>query len=669
MALELSFLWHMHQPSYEGRDGKLYMPWVFLHSIKDYYDMPWLLSLYPNLRATFNITPTLIEGIKVYEEFGYKRDIFLIAWIKEPKDLSQKERKNLLKICKSAQYETMVKPFDRFIELYTLEDYSSKELIELEVLFMLSWCGNYLRKDNQIVKELIKKQRGYTQSDKDKLLKELLEFIPTILRFYKELLNKDKIAISTTPYNHPILPLLIDMDNAIISNPKTLIPKEPLSLRDDAIKQIDRAIELYKETFGMMPMGFWPAEGAVDEKSLELYKQKGIKWVASDEEILFRSLKKRDKNLIYKRFEYDKLFIAFRDHSLSDKIGFSYRYMDEEESVAEFIRRVEDIGEGNVFVILDGENAWEFYKDNAFDFFNKLYKALSNSITIKTRTFDEVSKQNREKLPCLYPGSWIYGTFDTWVGHSEKNRAWELIYQTKRDISKVYDKLEDSKKELIDKHFLASECSDWFWWYGEDHYSSFLEDFDTLFRSHLIDIYKIAGINIPSVLLMPISKERRAKLSLIKPKFFLSPHINGRVDSFYEWLGCGIVDQSTFLSTMDGVKDMVKILYYAEDFDCFYFRFDVDVKSFLKNYKEIRVHIKEIKTDIILPVVKSYEKEGMKLACNEIVEFCVDKRYIGDKKSFHIQLQIINIMDDSEFVPLFGDLELSLDDYAKNWFI
>ena len=656
----------MHQPSYADKSGILQMPWVFLHSIKDYLDMPWLLSKYPNLKATFNLTPTLINQIKIYEKEGYKKDKFLSIWIKDVKALSCDERSYLIKICKSAQYDTMVKPFKRYDEIFHFKEYDKAALLDLEMLFILSWCGNYLRENDKTIQNLIQKGRYFTQNDKEELLERLLGFIPKILPFYKKLLQKNQISISTTPYNHPILPLLFDMENAKISNPDTTLPKEYISLENDAKKQVDMAIDLYEDLFGQKPIGFWPAEGAVDEKSLKYYREKGLKWVATDEAILYKSLKQNDKELKYNRYSYNDIFIGFRDHFLSDLIGFSYRYQESKTAAKDFVKRVEEKKEGStVFVIVDGENAWEFYKNNAKDFFMTLYGLLASSKDIKTLTFDEISSQKSKKLTHLHPGSWIYGNFDTWVGHSEKNRAWELLYQTKRDMLKC-DKSEDKE---IEEHFLSAECSDWYWWYGEDHFSDFLGEFDTLFRSHLIDIYQLCGLKVPAYLFLPINKEREIKLTLAKPKFEINVKIDGKKSSFYEWLGCGIVDESRVFSTMQGGGGVIKKLYYGENDSKIFLRLDGDIKKIVKDFKELKIHLKELKTIKTVPIKTTFKDKYIQMAIKDFIEISIDKKLCKDKKSINLQIELVDKMDNIEFIPMFGDIEVCDNEYEKNWFI
>jgi len=673
VSLKLSFLWHMHQPDYVDEKGIMYMPWVFLHGIKDYYDMPWLLSKFPKLKATFNLTPTLIRQIRLYEKHGYEKDRFLMLLHREVSTLNPEEKGYLVKICRSAPFETMVKPLERYAALYHKEHFEENELLDLEVLFLLSWCGNYLRQNSTVVQRLMPKETAYTQKDKEELLDTLLKFIPQILPFYGTLLQSGKISLSTTPYNHPILPLLIDMQTAAVSNPKTVLPKDPLSLEQDAHRQVDKAIELYTEVFGRKPTGLWPAEGAVDEKSLHLYRDSGIRWVATDEEILFRTLKNNEKNLSHQCYEYDTVFIAFRDHSLSDSIGFRYRYMSEEEAVKDFMGRLGEIGkqdpDANVFVIVDGENAWEFYRNNAMDFFLTLYDAVSKSRTVAMQSFDEAAEAKRQTLPSLHPGSWIYGTFDTWAGQSEKNRAWELIYQTKRETAASYRNLDKDTQAAVDEHFLASECSDWFWWYGEDHFSDFLSEFDMLFRSHLIAAYELCDMPVPTNLYLNIFNERKAVRSQTRPQSPLSVEVDGKESSFYEWLGAGMVDESRMFSTMDGAKRIVQKLYYGENETLMYFRLDVDVEQFLKMYKEVKLHFKELPDVIVLPVADHYEQDGLTLVCKDIVEFSIDKKHCQKKSGLHLQLEITDKQNRSEFVPIFGEIEVCFNDYSKNWFI
>jgi alpha-amylase/alpha-mannosidase (GH57 family) len=576
--LRLSFFWHMHQPDYRGSDGIMKMPWVFLHAIKDYYEMPWLLSSYPGLKATFNLSASLIEQLQLYRE-PLKYDAFLLLWVSHPRDLSESEREWFIKLCTSTQYETMVRPIERYASLYYQETFSDEELIDLAVVFLLSWCGNYLRIHNEQVKALFVKNQGYTQEDKILLLDSLSSFVQEILPFYADLQRQGIISVSTTPYFHPILPLLIDMENGSRANASTQLPVGAYSLLNDAREHVKRSIILYESIFQCKPNGFWPAEGAVDEKSIALYKEYGIEWIATDEAILHHTLKNNKSSLHYKPYTYDNVTVAFRDHGLSDLIGFEYRHMEGSSASSHFMEALDQIARieenPHVFVIVDGENAWEFYPNNALDFFNGLYTSLFSTSWCQTVTMDEVSHKSKSTtLDHIAPGSWIHGTFDTWVGHHEKNRAWELIFQTRRALEEYG--LTNEISEEIRYHLLASECSDWFWWYGEDHVSDFSSEFDALFREHLIHIYRLMKREIPSELLDSIITRYGEKSSRKKPNNMISPCLDEKKNTFFDWLGCGLVDETKSFSTMDRKRGPVNIIYYGFDDRLVYVAFEGD---------------------------------------------------------------------------------------------
>jgi len=673
--LNLSFIWHMHQPDYRDTNGIMQMPWVFLHAIKDYYDMPWMMASHKGMKATFNITAPIIEQLQLYYNHPQLSDKFLTIWLKDPSHLDEDDRKWLIKICKSTQYDTMVKSSARYSELYTKEHLNNRELLDLEMLFMLSWCGVYLKTNNQVIKDLIKSSHNYTQEDKAFLLNELSSFVSGIFAYYKQLHNDGLITLATTPLNHPILPLLIDMENALKANINTKLPKDYVSLKDDALRQVQKAQELFKETFGFDTSGFWPAEGGVDEKSIKLLRSCGIKWIATDEEILFKSLNSNQRDLLYTPYKYDDMTIAFRDHHLSDLIGFTYRHQDSYSASKHFLNELQKIENVNpdatTFVILDGENAWEFFPNNGFDFFNALYSELQNCSWCRTTNMDEVLDSPARELQYIAPGSWIHGSFDTWVGHSEKTRAWELIYLTKRDYEHHKESLDDNKKAKIVEHFLAAECSDWFWWYGDDHFTEFGLEFDELFRSHLINIYELIGISAPSDLFIPIIKGKSSENFWIKPQSDITPFVNGKRDSFFEWIGCGVVDEGKLFSTMDKKRGPIEKIFYGQDDEKLYFALEGKIKHLCAN-------------DFIMMIIEPIGVRG-KISVDRqktmIGDLEVDVAY-GDRLEIQIDKSTINqdeiairfeLEKDGNIVqtlPGFGELKIDLNsDYSKNWFI
>ena len=673
-SLNLCFFWHMHQPDYRGMDGVMSMPWVFLHGIKDYYEMPWLLSLHKGVKASFNITAPLIEQLNLYKD-PLKNDYFLSLWASVPKELEEKQRTWLIKTCKSTQYETMVKPIEYFRLLYDKESFSDDELIDFEVLFMLSWCGNYLRQENALVKELFKKEKKYTQEDKIKLLDTLTEFIKTILPFYATLQKEGIISLSTTPYNHPILPLLLNMENAKYANEHTTIVDNHISLRDDAIEQVERSIKLFEDTFGSKPTGFWPAEGAVDEESISIYKERGISWIATDEAILFRSLEDDKRANLYKPYDYNGVSIGFRDHALSDLIGFNYRFKSGKDASNHFMEVVEPIAtnqDSTLFVILDGENAWEFFHNNAYDFFNALYSRFSTTPWCKTVTMDEASKiKNRGTLEKLAPGSWIHGNFDTWSGNSEKNRAWELIYQTKRDYEHHKNDISEDVLKEIKTHFLVAECSDWFWWYGDDHVTEFGSEFDTLFREHLILIYKLLNVYPPADLFIPIISHKSEASFLILPQCSISPLIDGRNSTFFEWLGAGSIDESKLYSTMDRVRGPIEKIHYGQDDKNIYLAFQGEMKELKTSNLVLEIYIEEMKKTISFSMNEQYNKNGIKFAIDERIELEFSKmNCVECTQQIHLRFEILQGKEIIQTMPGFGALAINLNEkYTSNWFV
>jgi alpha-amylase/alpha-mannosidase (GH57 family) len=670
--LNLSFIWHMHQPDYRDSDGVMKMPWVFLHAIKDYYEMPWLVSRVEGMKATFNITPPLIEQLNLYAE-PLKNDYFLSLWAQHPSELDEASRSWLVKICTSSQFETMVRPFKRYAQLYHQSTLDDAELIDLELLFMLSWCGNYLRKKNKTVKKLIKQGKGYRQTDKAELLDSLKAFVATILPFYAELQEKGVISVSTTPYNHPILPLLLDMKNAKRANPHTPLPDQPLSLEADALEQVRRAVALYRKTFGRKPKGFWPAEGAVDVASLGIYRNNGIRWIATDEAILFRSLDDTDRAHLYRPYRFDGVTIGFRDHALSDFIGFTCRYKAPKEAVEHFMHSLEGIAGGTkkptVFVILDGENAWEFFENNAYDFFMTLYGRLQESGWCRSVTMDEVAQgKGIADLERLAPGSWIHGTFDTWAGHKEKNRAWELIYQTRRDVDHFRGEILPETAERIRFHFLAAECSDWFWWYGDDHVTDFGLEFDALFREHLISIYHLLQMQPPSDLFEPIISHKSTASFLLRPQAPIYPVLDGSHTTFFEWLGSGMVDESRLFSTMDRARGPIEKIHFGHNRHEVLLAFEGDVASL--GTMQLSVTVEETSRQFLLSMDRSYREKEVAVAVGERVELSLSRSLFDGCDVVHLRFELLEGETIVQTMPGYGALSIDLEEtYAENWFV
>jgi len=633
--MKIHFFWHMHQPLYL-KDNIIEMPWVFLHAIKDYFDMPYLIEK-TNTKATFNITATLIEQLKIYENEPF-RDKFLSIWIKEPHTLNKTEKEYLFKVIKTTNQNIAIN--SRFLELIKVGVFNNQEFIELEVLFMLSWCGSYLRDEL----ESFINQNRYTQRDKEYLLTHLFDFIKTILPYYKKLLDRGIISLFTTPYSHPILPLLLDMNNAKYANPSTTIPKNAISLKEDAIIHIKKAQNIYQDSFGRKPIGLWPAEGAVDNESLKIYYKLGIKYIATDEAILHKS----GESNHHKVYQKENIAIFFRDHGLSDLIGFKYRFLDKYKAVNDFVSKLSNSSEDITSIIVDGENAWEFYIDGGYGFLEELYLRLKDKM-IKA---EDIKPKESKPLDRLVAGSWIYANFNTWVGDSEKNLAWEYLFDTKRAY--LQNGVQNPK---IDEKFLLAECSDWFWWYGEGHYTEFAKEFDELFRKHLIDIYTLMNKPIPQKLYIPIIKEETQSF-ISEPKNEITPIINGQFGSIFEWYGAGIIDEKKIYSTMDK-KKLIEKIYFGMDKKNFYFAFFGDIES-VDSFTVLFDEYNEI-----IELTKDYSNNnGIIVKTDSVIELSIPKKVIREDK-VHIKFDF-----GSEIVPSFGGLFIDKNkDFGDNWFV
>ncbi len=556
----------MHQPIYkDGIDEEYKAPWTFLHGIKDYYDMPYHLSKFKKLKAVFNLTPSLIVQLKEYAEGGSKC-LFLKTLRKEVKSLTRKEKLFLLKFFFKSPVKTMISPLKDYFKLYLQKERLSEEefidrttnqdFLNLEVLFLLSWCGNYLRENSKLVKGLIEKGNGFSEEEKLKLIKELTEFIGKILPLYKEMQEEGKIEISTTPFYHPILPLLLNVESAKETTPWIKLPGLHVSFKEDAEEQVRKALALYREEFGRECLGIWPAEGGISEECIELFGSSGVKWSASDEEVLLNSLESKGREAIYKSYEFKGVKLFFRDRELSDLIGFTYHDLKEEEAVNDFIDRLKNKKGKVVAVILDGENCWEFYNKNGWPFRELLYKRLEEEEWIETVLPSELEAE--EKLSRIKAGSWINGNFLVWIGSKEKNRAWELLGRAK---SKVEEKKEKEGYERAKEKILTAEGSDWFWWLDEYRQSEESQLFESLFRSFLIGALKEVEEEPDYELLTPLIKVERKDFP---PNNYIKPKIDGEITNYYEWLNAGRVRLSG-ISTMERSKRVIKELLYGYD--------------------------------------------------------------------------------------------------------
>jgi alpha-amylase/alpha-mannosidase (GH57 family) len=665
--LYVSFLWHMHQPFYKDPvQGEYVLPWTYLHAVKDYYDMPAIVDQTPGAKVVFNLVPSLLEQIQDYAR-GTALDPFLTRARLAPADMNEEERSFVVENFFSANRQRMIDPHKRYLELYCLAGDGSggatkdrlramgdQEMLDLQVWFYLSWTGEAARRRFPEFRELIRKGKGFTASDKLLLFETQRTLISEIIPLYRRLHEEGKVELSVTPYFHPILPLLCDSRSALTAMPKVTLPTQPFRHPEDARSQVALGIASFEKLFGFTPKGIWPSEGAVSDESLAILAEQGLSWVASDEWVLSKSLPRglgRDREALYRPYSFHRegkeIALFFRDHGLSDLIGFTYSQWDAERAVADFIGRLKEVAQRShqnhvVPVILDGENAWEYYQDNGFPFLTKLYRSLAETGGLVPATFSEVLERvpERRALSHVHPGSWINANYGIWIGHPEENLGWDYLAKAratavqqsplvasllagdscggkrgfdceangeaaeakngapdtkvdvagpkvdaadgKRDDTEVKNGAADPKSDapgeleaarLVCKSLYAAEGSDWFWWYGDDHFSPHSTSFDLLFRRHLMNVYRLLGVAVPRELYEPIKKQSPAGF-VRDPAALITPAITGIVTDYFEWLAAGLYDLTKQSSAMHVGESLLQSFFYGYDRNYFYIRID-----------------------------------------------------------------------------------------------
>jgi len=507
----------MHQPFYKDLlTGRYHLPWVRLHSTYSYLDMASILDSYPEIKVTFNLTPSLIWQLKDISSSDNLDDEFYRLSIKSPADLSENERIFILKNFFACDKNREINPVQRYRELFVfrgndlgekaLKDkaktFSDKDIRDLQVLFNLAWCGFTLKGSNPAVKDLAHKGKNFTEIDKKTLMHIQRDTVKSILPLYKRLQDEGRIEVTTSPFYHPILPLLCG-------------EKGNYDYREDAAVQIIKAIEQYKEVFGMHPRGLWPPEGAVSQEIIPVIAEHGIKWIATDEGILLESFKEDNLSrheLMYKAYTAEEqsfdVNVIFRDVNLSNDLSFKYAGMPPNKAAMEFISNLNSIRTGAettnygqiVPVILDGENPWPYYENGGKDFLEGVYKALSEDSAFSAVSVSEylTKNTNRTKIKKLFAGSWIDRNFSKWIGTPQKDKAWQYLDEARNAIFSS----SSVGKDVLEELYIA-QGSDWFWWY--DDFGSDLDlVFDELYITHLTNIYKLLEQPVPQYLLKPI---------------------------------------------------------------------------------------------------------------------------------------------------------------------
>jgi alpha-amylase/alpha-mannosidase (GH57 family) len=511
----------MHQPYYlDPETGESVLPWVRLHALKDYWGMVALLDQCPGMRLTVNLVPSLIEQVQAYAAEA-TWDRLLVTGLREAAALTPADAEWLVRESFHAHPPTMIEPYARYHELWRRHAaglaFDVGAVRDLQVWQKLAWVDPDVAESDPRLLRLHAKGRDFDESDKATLRAVELELLRRIVPAYRAAAERGHVELSTSPYFHPILPLLCDSAAHHDAHPGAPLPDPVFRRPEDAETQLHRAVEAHTQWFGRAPRGVWPSEGSVSPATASAVARAGFSWMASDEDILRRSRAAagleapdvvRFQPHAYQS-EAGEVRLAFRDHGLSDAIGFTYQQWPTASAVEHFVSSVTAIGthaarQGirtpTVFVILDGENAWEHYPGGGRPFLRALYRALAAHPDVAPVTMSEALGGHAEPLPRLFSGSWIHADFAIWMGHADDRRAWGQIARARTTFDLSAPGLSDERRRTALDALLAAEGSDWFWWYGDDHSSAHDRDFDALFRRHLVRAWRAMGTEPPEEL-------------------------------------------------------------------------------------------------------------------------------------------------------------------------
>ncbi|MDQ3265345.1 MAG: hypothetical protein M3Y59_17095 [Myxococcota bacterium] len=606
-TLFLAMVWHQHQPVYIDPSGSWEWsrgPWVRKHATKDYYDMVAMLGAFPDIHVQVNLTPVLLMQLQEYyvdrlapfidaaamtvDTTGYfaqrggATEPVTDPWIDlllsptpDPAALTSAQQGWLYKDIWSAFSisEVMIARFPAYAALNQKRTEAPSTLTQEDLLnakswFQLAWFDpRFLRgavtlPDGLVVdlSDLVTEQtdgtftldQPFTEAIAQRLVIEEYKVLKNVVAAHAALLyqadtRQGQVEVMTTPYYHPILPLIADSQLAQQAMPTAPMPSQRFLSPADAEVHVAKAVKKFQDQFGRAPSGMWPAEGSVAEAVVPIFAGHGIRWIATDRRVLEKSTPANQP--IYSPYRIDsdtvpgddgatddELAIVFRDTELSDKIGFHYQGGTPAENVTDFMASLRKhsprYGEERLLtIILDGENAWEWYsKDNdAIGFLEGMYTALTAAQVqgdLRTVTVSEYLDGNSARgvpahpvhalpeLEPLFAASWISGSFSTWIGEEEENLAWDYLAAVRADLA-TFESQGLARPDPLAappapgtqawyrykawESMYAAEGSDWFWWYGSDQTAAGGDaPFDRIFIALLQGVYRnaqLAGIS------------------------------------------------------------------------------------------------------------------------------------------------------------------------------
>lgn len=621
--VHLVLLWHMHQPQYRDPEtGRYVLPWTRLHALKDYWGMVAMMEEFPGFHATFNVVPSLGLQLEEYASGKFDEPWFALAF-KSADELTREDKAEILARAFQVNYERLLSRWPRFVELHewgqpaggaqAIVSFTSRDWRDLQLLSQLAWMEeSWLEKDS-VVSRLANKGKEFTERDKAALKAKQLELLAKVLPEYRKVAQTGQIELSTTPFYHPILPLICDSDVARVANPATPLPRRAYRHPEDAREQLRRARQFHERVFGTKPVGLWPSEGSVSDQALTLAAEEGFEWFGTDEGVLGRTLSAgffRDaKGLpanadrLYKPLRIQlsgkPMTGLFRDHHISDLVGFVYSRMSGKDAAADLHGRLRDIGERvqttqplTVCVFLDGENAWEYFPKNGREFLRDFYGRIQSDQDFRALTASEAiaAAGNIPSNAGIFPASWINANFDVWIGHAEDVSAWELLWDARETYARALaahakgapGAPTETALRSAQESLLAAEGSDWCWWFGPEHSTPNDAEFDALYRKHLTAIYLALGQVAPEDLAKPIKRLPEHAFQLA-PTGFLKVSVDGRESSYFEWLTAGLYSPERRGGAMHGRTFYLRELRYGFEED----RLCVRVDPFLEVLGEL----------------------------------------------------------------------------------
>jgi alpha-amylase/alpha-mannosidase (GH57 family) len=625
-TLRVILLWHQHQPFYKDLvTGEYRLPWVRLHALKDYYGMVKLLDEFPNVHQNFNLVPSLVAQIQDYVA-GTAQDPFQEVASKPAKDLTENERRFALQYLFQANPQNLIGRYPRYKELWErfrehgnqpdrAERYfQPQDFTDLQVLSQIAWFDEFFLEEKDIA-ALVRKGHNYSLDDQKFVIARERELLARVLPAHAAAAEKGSIEISATPFYHPILPLLCDTSAGAVSTPGLPLPQNRFRHPEDAREQLRRGLDLHQQVFGVRPKGVWPSEGSVSEEALAIAHSLGVQWMATDEGVLGRSTGlffARDGNgrlpghlaeQLYNIYRYENgstaMHLVFRDHTLSDLIGFVYSGMPPADAARHLINNIKDAAkpvldkgrDAVVSIILDGENAWEYYPKSGREFLRRFYDGLQREPGLEAVTMSEAIARHQDfgQLNSLVPGSWINANFNVWIGAPEDNRAWDYLHHARDYYASNAARASEAQRQLAFDEILIAEGSDWNWWYGPEHHSANDRDFDELYRKHLSNVYQALGATAPDYLAQPITGVE-VRPSFVPQTGYIHPRVAGDKVRYFEWMGAAIYTADHRAGAMHGKQFLLDSVYAGIDATNLYGRLDFSGKPPAEDF-EIVVNV------------------------------------------------------------------------------